>query len=127
MKAQETVQLTSERVMASLAQTLFFDPRRLYHCDGTLKAVHELDDDTAMALTGLEINETVTGKGKERKVAGRTVKVKWLDKGSAREHAARILGLFERDNRQRADPLSQLIDEINKQRSSLPIVEQDAG
>ena len=134
-KAQEVVELTTERVMRSLEQALFFDPRKLYHRDGTVKAIHELDEATALALTGIEVTEVLGAakgeapnrQGRERTVTARTVKFKWLDKTAAREHAMRTLGLFEKDNRQRTDPLAELIAQINKQRSSLPIVEQDVG
>jgi phage terminase small subunit len=137
-------QLTTERVLESVAQALFFDPRKLYRDDGTLKPIQELDDGTAMALAGLEIVEeygpaTDTelepqphGGGLKRShgrrvVTGYTAKVKWLDKNAAREQAAKMLGLYGADNRQRIDPIADLLAELMKRQSAPPVTEQEAG
>lgn len=143
--AQEEVALTTKAVLKSLSQALFFDPRKLYAPDGSLRPIHELDEDTAMALTGLEVSEILGAAPKDEKlepqahggalkreaakkvVIGHTIKAKWLDKNSAREQAARMLGMFERDNRQLTNPLAALLADLQKNRSALPIVEQDAG
>jgi phage terminase small subunit len=113
------LELTSESVLRSLAQSVFFDPRKLYRVDGTLKDVHELDDDTAMALAGLEVTEEMGpapvdtelepqphGGGLKRQQGRKvlrsiTAKVKWHDKTAAREQAMKHLGLFKADNTQR--------------------------
>lgn len=118
-------ELTTESVLQSLRQALFFDPRKLYREDGTMKAVHELDDDTAQALAGIETLEEFSGRGKDRALVGFTRKAKWFDKNAAREQAAKMLGMFERDNRQRTDPLSELVREIMGKRTSLPVVADD--
>ena len=122
-KAQEATQLTIERVMRSLAQALFFDPRKLYREDGSLKPIPELDDDTAQALAGFDVFLEFTGRGEERTLAGFTKKVKWLDKNAAREQAAKVLGLYARDNHQKTDPLAALIQQLG--RTSPPIVARD--
>lgn len=100
----EKFSLRTEDVIRSLSQALYFDPRKLYRADGSLKTVPELDDDTAAALAGLEVVEMaggakVTGKGVQH-VAMYTKKLKWLDKNAAREQAIKHLGLYERDNEQ---------------------------
>lgn len=113
------LELTTEAVLRSLAQAVFFDPRKLYRPDGTLKAVHELDDDTAMALAGLEVTQEMGpgpvdtelepqphGGGLKRQQGQKvlrsiTAKVKWHDKTAAREQAMKHLGLFKADNTQR--------------------------
>ena len=92
--------LRAEDVIRSLAQAIYFDPRKLYRADGSLKPVHELDDDTAMALSGFEVVEEFSGRGEQRTSTGFTRKVKWLDKNVAREQAIKHLGLYERDNAQ---------------------------
>jgi hypothetical protein len=55
--ANEAAQLSIEITLRSLAQAIFFDPRKLYREDCSLKPVTELDDDTAMALAGIEVVE----------------------------------------------------------------------
>lgn len=59
-------EFTAEDVLRSLAQAVHFDPRKLYNADGTFKAVHELDDDTAMALSGLETVELAGVRGQAK-------------------------------------------------------------
>jgi phage terminase small subunit len=93
-------ELTAESVIKSLAQAVYFDPRKLYEADGSLKPVHLLDDDTAMGLTGLEVVEMAGGAaigGPEgvKHHAMYTKKVKWVDKNTAREQAMKHLGLLK--------------------------------
>jgi len=49
----------SEDISRSLSQALHCDPRKFFNADGTLKAIHELDDDTAMGLASFECVELV--------------------------------------------------------------------
>ena len=95
-------ELTTENVIRSLAQAVYFDPRKLYDEQGNLKPITDLDDDTAQALSGFEVTEE-KGSGEDRgQVIGYTKKVKWLDKNTAREQAMKHLGLFKADNMQRS-------------------------
>lgn len=92
--------LTTENVIKSLAQAVFFDPRKLYNADGSLKPVHELDEDTAAALAGLEVVEMaggaqIGGGAALQHVAMYTKKVKWIDKNTARDQAMRHLGQYK--------------------------------
>jgi phage terminase small subunit len=50
--------ISAERVLRELARIAFFDPRKLFNHDGSLKNIAELDADTAAAIAGIEI---VTG------------------------------------------------------------------
>lgn len=53
MKARESrTEITQDRVLQELARIAFFDLRKLYREDGSLKAMHELDDDAAAVLSG---------------------------------------------------------------------------
>lgn len=106
-------ELTTEAVVKSLAQAVHFDPRKLYNTDGSLKPIHELDDDTAAALTGFEVTELTAGRGEGTVSLGVTKKVKWLDKNAAREQAMKHLGLYEQDNKQR-NPLDGVSHETLK-------------
>jgi phage terminase small subunit len=98
--------ITTDAVWRSLRQSLFFDPRKLFQESGALRPVHQLDDDTAMGLAGLEVVEMAGGAaigGPEGivHVPMFTKKVKWSDKNAARDQAARMLGMFSADNNQR--------------------------
>lgn len=118
--------LRSEDVIRNLARALYFDPRNLFREDGSLKAMHELDEDTAQALAGLEVVEMAGGvgvavKGSKVKtvkhVAMFTKKVKWLDKNVAREQAMKHLGLFKDDNEQLGKSIGRAIVVPAKQAS----------
>lgn len=111
-KAERSVQLSSEDVLRSLKQALHFDPRKLLNPDGTLKPVTELDDDTAMALAGIETLEEFSGRGKDRVLVGYTRKAKWLDKNVAREQAMKHFGLYERDNAQAAEATAKAAADV---------------
>ena len=96
-------QLTTEAVVRSVAQAVFFDPRRLFDPDGRLKKLCDLDVDTAMGLTSFELKADLSG-GSQPSIAIK--RVKWLNKNTARDQAAKILGLYGRDHEQGFDPMS---------------------
>ena len=86
--------LTAENVLIQLGRIVNFDIRKLYNPDGSLKSIHELDDDTASALSSFEIEEIKA----EGMTIGMTRKVKGHDKNRAIDAAMRHFGLFEKDN-----------------------------
>lgn len=93
-KLLEKHNMTAENVLQQLGRIVNFDIRKLYNPDGTLKSIHELDDDTAAALASFEIEEIKA----EGTVIGMTRKVKGHDKNKAIDSAMRHFGLFEKDN-----------------------------
>ena len=98
--------LSSERVLKELERLCFSDGRKLLNPDGSLKEPQEWDDDTAAAVASMKVTEDFEGQGKSRERVGTTKDVKFWDKGSALNMAAKHLGLFERDNAQRAPNLA---------------------
>lgn len=97
-------EFTAEEVIRSLARAVRFDPRKLYHPDGRAKAVHELDDDTALELEGIDIDTVY--KRVEKRVGKKTIvdyvpvsKIKYdLPKKSAsRDQAMKHFGLYAKD------------------------------
>lgn len=96
-KAQEITDLTAVEVLRSLARDLRFDPAKLYKEDGSLRPIHEMDEDTRLALRGAEVDEIAIGKGAERAVIGHTTKVKFPEKTAAREQGMKHFGLYEKD------------------------------
>jgi len=92
---QEKFNLTADSVMQQLAAIVQFDIRKLYNPDGTLKNVDELDDDTAAAVSGIDVyldkEKTDTGM----KVVGETRKFKAFDKIQAIDRAMRHFGLLK--------------------------------
>jgi len=80
--------LTHELVLQSLVRELKFDPSKLFDENGNAKPIHEIDQDTRMALTGVETSELFG------------TKYKWTSPNVAREQAMKHLGMFEKDNEQ---------------------------
>lgn len=87
--------ITADRVLQELARIAFFDLRRLYREDGSLKAMHELDDDAAAVLASVEVLEEFEGTGKDRVLIGHTRKAKIPDKVAAIGLAMRHLGMLK--------------------------------
>jgi len=96
----EAMELTEERVMRETARLAFFDPRKMFAADGRPLAINELDSDTAACIVGLDVLEEYSGTGKDRILIGQVKKYKIADKNSALERAAKILGMFKKDNEQ---------------------------
>ena len=93
-------EITADRVLQELARIAFFDFRKLYRQDGSLKAVHELDDEAAAVLAGVDVVEMAGGA----KIGGGegiehmpmfTKKTKIPDKVAALGLAMRHLGMLK--------------------------------
>ena len=62
MKAREKrTHITADRVLQELARIAFFDLRKLYRDDGSMKAMHELDDEAAAVLSSVDVVEMQGG------------------------------------------------------------------
>lgn len=98
-RATAAAEVTAAEVVAGLARIARFDRRRLYRPDGTLKAPHEWDDDTARVVTATETDEVIpvaagTGKRKRLTVVA-TRKVRTSDPVRAWELLGRYFGLWK--------------------------------
>lgn len=99
-KRSERTYITQDRVLLELSRIAFFDVRRLYRDDGSLKPPHELDDDAAAVLAGIDVVEmqggaTVSGDDDAVKhVPMYTKKAKVFDKNCALTLAMRHLGML---------------------------------
>ncbi|MGC8534913.1 MAG: terminase small subunit [Rhizomicrobium sp.] len=99
-RSQAISGLTADRTLLELARLAYFDPRKLFDDSGNLKAVADLDDDTAAAVAGLDVQD---GRGED---GAQTKKLKLWDKNAALDKAMKYLGLFEKDNAQRGPDLA---------------------
>lgn len=86
--------LTETRRLALSSVAAFFRE------DGKLKLPHELDPDAAACVASFEISQDGS------------IKFRLWDKNSACDRAAKILGLYEKDNKQKTDPLQALLDSL---------------
>ncbi len=92
---EQRTEITQDRVLQEYARLAFYDPRKLFQPDGTPKPIEALDDDTAAALSGLEVREEFEGTGENRTFAGYTKKYKLANKLGALDSLAKHLGLFD--------------------------------
>lgn len=89
----QRTEITADRVLKELARIAFFDIRKLYAEDGSLKKPHELDDDTAAALVGIDTQETSTGGEDAAIIITRKAKV--IERTAALTLAMRHLGMLK--------------------------------
>lgn len=93
-KRIERIEITQDRVLLELARIAFFDIRKLYNNDGTLKRPHELDDEAAAVLSGVDVSTTHAGDD-ESPLTILTKKAKVFDKTSALTLAMRHMGMLK--------------------------------
>jgi phage terminase small subunit len=93
-KIEQSTEITIERVLKEFARLGFQDPRKLFNDDGSPKGIHELDDDTAAAIAGLDVMEIYEGTGKDRQFVGYLKKYKLADKKGALDSIGKHLGMF---------------------------------
>ncbi|RFM30040.1 terminase small subunit [Deminuibacter soli] len=89
-ESAKKLHITKERVLEELAKIAFFDIRKAYNVDSGLKSIHELDEDVAAVMAGIEsydVKEPESGM-----VLGTTQKVKLLNKLTALEAICKIMG-----------------------------------
>ena len=110
----EAMELTKERIAREIARIAFFDPRKMFHADGRPKEITELDDDTAAAIVGIEVLEEWDGSGENRVLRGYVKKYKVANKNTAHDQAAKILGMYEKDNEQPNAAVAKAMQEANR-------------
>lgn len=93
-EAEQRWSATVEKIEREYARIAFFDVRRLFHLDGTPKEVSELDEDTAAAIAGIEIEEIFEGTGMNRRKIGVVKKYKIADKLRALQDLGKFKGMF---------------------------------
>ena len=84
-------------LLREAGRIVFSDIRKITKPNGTLMLPHELDADTAAAIKSFEIDKDGA------------IKYVFWDKNSAMERLFKHKGLFELDNKQKADPLAELL------------------
>lgn len=114
--------LNAETVVAELARVIHFSPKALVDKDGNLLHLHELDDDAAAALSGVEFEPR-----RRTKLTGppRLTKARAHNKTAAIEQAIKILGLYDRPPPTRDDEEDD-IDEVEMVKGLAFLLEEQA-
>lgn len=112
--------MTSADVLREAMRLARFDIRKLYAEDGSPIPIHKLDDETAAAVQAVDVREEYLGSGEDRVFVGYTKKYKIADKNAALEKLFKHFGLYEKDNAQKTDPITEFLLQCSGK--SLPIV-----
>lgn len=99
-KVADKLELSRERVLKELARLAFLNPKKFYDENGNLKAIQDLDDDTAACLTGMDVEDLFEGYGQDRQYIGKVKKIKYAGKNSAVDMLMKYFGLYKKDNDQ---------------------------
>lgn len=91
-EAAEQFGVTKQQLINELKRIAFFDIRKIYEDDNSLKNVKDFDDDSAGAVAGIDVDEIFEGTGRERTMIGYTKKVKLHSKIAAIERVSKMLG-----------------------------------
>lgn len=92
-KKEKQLEISADRVIKESARLAFFDPRKLFDENGNPKSIHELDDDTAACIGGIDIVERSVGD-KEDLEFETVKKIKIWDKNSAIDKLGKYFKLF---------------------------------
>lgn len=110
-------------IVRAIAEIATFDPADLYDDNGNVRPLDEMPRAARMALEGIDSEEVHEGRGRDREHVADIRKLKFTKRSVWFDMLMRHHGGYELDNRQKTDPVTELIREINGRRSSLPIVE----
>lgn len=89
-KAASSNEVTVERVVKEFARLAFVDVRKMSRSDGSPVPLHELDEDTARAIVGVE----VVTQGNAELGFGQVTKYKLADKRASLADLGRFLKMF---------------------------------
>lgn len=109
-KVAAKADITQERVLTEIARIGLFDARKLFTPEGEPIAIQELDDDTAAAIAGVKVRRVMGEDGEDG--LSTIIEYKIADKNSSLEKLMRYLGAYEKDNKQKAKSLQELIAEV---------------
>lgn len=110
----ERVEVKADDVLRELLRIGLVDLRQAFTAEGALKPIHEMPEDVARALAGVEVEELFEGKGEERAQTGRLRKVKFWDKPRALELLGKHLKLFVDKVEHAGDGGGPIVVEVRK-------------
>jgi len=89
------LEISAEKVLQGIAELAFFDIRKFFTPGGNLVPIHELDDQTARALKGCDVEKLFKHFGKgQAEESGTITKIRTADRLEALELLGRHLKLF---------------------------------
>jgi len=116
----QRAEVEAEAVLRRLRQMANFDIRKLFNDDGSMKAITELDDETALGVTSIELVEL---KDRDGNVTGYSKEARLVDLRAVLVDVGRHLGMFDaklRISEDKENPIALLIKQV--QGNALPVV-----
>ena len=113
-------EVEAEAVLAKLWAMANFDIRKLFNADGSMKAITELDDETALGVVSIKVVELKDGDGNVR---GYSKEARLVDLRAVLVDVGRHLGMFDaklRISGDKENPIALLIRQV--QGNALPVV-----
>lgn len=93
-------EVTQDMIIRETAKLAFFDVRKLFDENGKPLDISSLDDDTAAALVGLDVQDVYADTDGERTFVGFVKKYKMADKLRALELLGKRFGIWEPQDKQ---------------------------
>jgi phage terminase small subunit len=104
-------ELQAEWVHAEIGKMLRARIYNLVNIDGTRKTLNELDDETAAAIAGIDVEPIYEKDDSGKKVqVGERIKYRWISRTEAAALATRILGTDHGSDSRGADRLKEVVD-----------------
>ena len=100
--------MTLDKVIKSIADIATFDIAEIYDEDGKIKPIHEMPKKARSAIQSLKTLEL----GDDKKGQARIRDVKVLNKLDAFEKLMKYFGGYEKDNKQKANPITEITFEV---------------
>jgi phage terminase small subunit len=124
-------QIVAERTGVELADVIRLlweaanlDPAAFYDETGAVRPIHDMPIEARRWLEKMDTEEVIEGRGRDREHVANVKRLGYAKKSTYIEMLARHVGAFELDNRQKTDPLTDLIREMTGgRRNTLGIVE----
>lgn len=111
-KRAKRIEISQNRVLEEYSKLAFLNPKQFYNDTGGLIPIHELPDDVAAALTGMDVSTLY----EDKVPVGELKRIKFADKKSALDSVAKHLGMFiERKalvDSEGKDVLREVLDQV---------------
>lgn len=124
--AADRFAITAENVAREKSRIAYFDPRRLFHADGIPKKIHELDDDTAAAITSFKVMvKSIAGPEGSPPTLCEVIDVSWEKKTAILDQLSKQIGQYEKDNKQRNGGMDELLRAVDGATRGLPVADEE--
>lgn len=102
---QERNKVTIDECVSALAKMMRFDIADLYDEKGALKTIHDIPEETRLAIAELSTYEEFDFSEEEKNLIGFTKKLKTIDRKGVIVELMKHLGGYEKDNAQKVDKI----------------------